>query len=118
MSGAASAHGRTNGRWRLVSAGVIVVVGIAVAIAFLAVSRPTARGVVTRVDTVSLTDVRGFDLRTDAGATLHFEIGQLDLTAPAFNAQHLVVHQATAQPVIVTYEDRNGSLVAVRLLDG
>ena len=106
------------GRWRLLVLGVIVIVAVAIPLVFAATNKPTMRGVVIHVDTVSLTDVRGFDLRTEAGAIVHFQIGQLDMSAPGFNAQHLVVHQATAQPVVVTYEDRDGTLVAVRLVDG
>lgn len=80
--------------------------------------RSTVEGIVIRVDTSSLTDVRGFDLRTADGTVLSFEVGQLDLAPPAFNAQHLVVHQATAEPVAVTFEEQNGKRVAVRLVDG
>lgn len=114
----ASAGAASFGRWRLVVLAAIVAVAVAVPAAYLANRRPTVTGVVVRVDTASLTDVRGFDLRTFDGQVLDFRIGQLDLSPPAFNAQHLVVHQATAQPVIVEYEVQDGQRVAVRLLDG
>jgi hypothetical protein len=106
------------GRWRLLVLAAIVVAALAVPAVYLATQRPTATGIVVRVDTVSLTDVRSFDLRTADGQVLTFRIGQLDLSPPGFNAQHLVVHQATAQPVIVEYEVEGGERVAVRLLDG
>ncbi len=78
----------------------------------------TVTGVVIRVDSTGLTEVHGFDLREDDGTVLHFEIGTLDMSPPAFNPQHLTAHQATAEPVKVTYEDQGGRLVATRLEDG
>ncbi len=105
-------------RWRLAVLSVIVIAALAVPAIYLATRRPTETGVVVRVDAQSLTDVRSFDLRTADGRILTFRIGQLDMTPPGFNPQHLSVHAATAQPVVVTYEERDGQLVAVRLVDG
>lgn len=101
--------------------GIIVVVIVAIAAGaaiYLGTRKPTATGIVVRVDAQSLTDVRSFDLRTADGRTLTFRIGQLDMTPPAFNPQHLSVHAATAEPVVVTYEERDGQLFATRLVDG
>jgi hypothetical protein len=105
-------------RWRLVALAVIVVGALAVPAIYLATRKPTVTGIVVHVDAQSLTDVRSFDLRTADGQVLTFRIGQLDMTPPGFNPQHLSVHAATAQPVVVTYEERNGERVAVRLVDG
>jgi hypothetical protein len=105
-------------RWRLVALAVIVIGALAVPAIYLATRKQTATGVVVRVDAQSLTDVRSFDLRTADGEVLTFRIGQLDMTPPGFNPQHLSVHAATAEPVVVTYEERNGERVAVRLVDG
>jgi hypothetical protein len=73
-------------------------------------------GVIVRVDAVSLTDVRGFTLRTTDGATVEFEIGDLENGA-AFPPGHLVEHQATAQPVRVWYRTEGDAKVVVRLED-
>jgi hypothetical protein len=105
-------------RWRVIALIAVVVVAIAVPVVLLETRKETMTGVVVRVDTVSLTDVRSFDLRTSDGRVFTFQIGQLDLTPPGFNAQHLTVHAATSQPVVVTYEKRDDELVAVRLVDG
>jgi hypothetical protein len=102
--------------WLVLAVAAIVIVGAVVALA-LQPRRSTVTGVVVRVDAVSLTDVRSFELRTGDGQVLTFEIGTLDMTPPGFNPQHLSVHAATAEPVAVTYEDRDGRHVAVRLTD-
>jgi hypothetical protein len=73
-------------------------------------------GVIVGVDAASLTDVRGFTLRTADGATVAFEIGTLENGAE-FPPGHLVEHQATAQPIRVWYLTENGAKVAVRLED-
>jgi hypothetical protein len=104
-----------------------VVVGIGLAIAILAVvaavaislGRPVARteiGVVVFVDSVSLTDVRRFAIRTSDGRTVFFAVGQLENGAQ-FPPGHLGEHEATASPIRVTYRDENGEHVAVRLED-
>ena len=76
----------------------------------------TEVGVVVSVDAVSLTDVRGFVIRTPDGRTVEFRIGQLENGAQ-FPPSHLNVHQVDAVPVIVTYRDENGEHVAIRLED-
>lgn len=79
---------------------------------------PTAAtGVVTAVDQTSLTDVRGFTLRTNAGTEIVFTIGELELTDGAFPANHLREHMATAAAVTVTFETQGDEPVAVRVAD-
>jgi len=73
-------------------------------------------GVIVRVDAASLTDVRGFTLRTEDGATVPFKLGALQNGAQ-FPPGHLVEHQATAQPVRVWYLTTGGDKVAIRLED-
>lgn len=82
-----------------------------------AIAPTTATGVVTAVDQPSLTDVRGFTLRTAAGAELTFSIGTLELTDGAFPANHLREHMATASPVTVTFEGEGDERIATRLTD-
>lgn len=105
--------------------GVVVGLGLLVALGALAIvvatsfGRPTDRaevGIVVNVDAVSLTDVRGFTLRTPDGRTVVFRIGALENGAE-FPPGHLGEHVATATPIRVTFRDEGGGLVAVRLED-
>ena len=73
-------------------------------------------GVIVGVDAASLTDVRGFTLRTRDGATVPFRLGALE-NGSQFPPGHLVEHQATAQPVRVWYLTDGGAKVAIRLED-
>jgi hypothetical protein len=73
-------------------------------------------GVIVAVDAKSLTDVRGFTLRTSDGASTAFAIGVLENGAE-FPPGHLVEHQSTAQPIRVWYRTEDGRKVAVRLED-
>jgi len=103
----------------IVGAGVVVAV-IAVG-AFLVnilaqPPRQTETGVVIAVDSTSLTDVKGFTLRTPDGRTVTFTLGPLE-NASQFAPGHLNEHVATAVPVLVTYRDKNGQRVVVRLED-
>jgi hypothetical protein len=103
------------------------VVGIGLAITALALGfvlvtafgqapRQTETGLVIAVDAFSLTDVRGFTIRTDDGRTVDFRIGALENGAQ-FAPGHLLEHRATGAKVVVTYHRENGELVAIRLED-
>jgi hypothetical protein len=105
--------------------GAIAALGIAIAllagifvVATTALRPPpkTEVGVVVAVDAVSLTDVRGFALRTPDGRMVQFRIGQLENGAQ-FPPSHLNAHQVDAVPVRVTYRDEDGEHVAIRLED-
>ena len=107
------------GRRAAVAAGLAVALVAAAAVIAAIVARPAARtqvGVVVSVDSVSLTDVRGFTIRTTDGRTMVFRIGQLE-NGVQFPPGHLGVHQADSVPVRVTYRDENGEHVAIRLED-
>ena len=104
-----------------------VLVGVGVVVAVLAVGallastlgqppRQTETGVVIAVDASSLTDVKGFTIRTPDGRTVAFKLGQLE-NASQFAPGHLNEHVATAVPVLVTYRDMDGERVVVRLED-
>jgi hypothetical protein len=73
-------------------------------------------GVIVGVRAQGLDDVQGFTLRTTAGASVDFEIGDLENGAE-FPPGHLVEHQSTAQPIRVWYRTEDGVKVAVRLED-
>ena len=74
-------------------------------------------GVVIAVDQASLSDVRGFTLRTKTGETLTFEVGAVSLAGGGFPANHLREHMATVSPVLVDYTDQDGQRIAIRLTD-
>lgn len=79
---------------------------------------PTAAtGIVTAVDQPSLTDIRGFTLRTSAGAEMIFSVGDLELTGGAFPANHLREHMATSSPVSVDFAVNGDERIATRLTD-
>lgn len=73
-------------------------------------------GVIVGIESEGLDRVRGFNLRTDDGATIEFEIGTLE-NAAAFPPGHLAEHQATGQRIRVWYGRRGQANVAVRLDD-
>ena len=103
------------------------VVGIGIIIALVAIvailantlgqpARQTETGVVIAVDAASLTDVRGFTIRTADGQTVVFRLGELE-NGTEFPPGHLGEHIATAVPGLVTYREENGERVVVRLDD-
>lgn len=81
-------------------------------------SAPSAEavGVIVSVDSLSLTEVRGFTLRASDGTETRFRMGPLE-NGPQFPPGHLVEHQATAEPVRVSYREENGERVAYRITD-
>jgi hypothetical protein len=107
------------GRRAIVGLGVALGVLAGILVVVTLVGRPAPRtevGVVIAVDSVSLTNVRGFTIRTPDGRTVEFRVGQLENGAK-FPPGHLAEHSATAVPILVTYRDENGERVAVRLED-
>jgi hypothetical protein len=103
----------------VVGAGLVIAIA-AVATYFISTAaqppRQTETGVVIAVDSTSLTKVNGFTLRTPDGRSVVFKLGQLE-NASQFAPGHLNEHVATAVPVLVTYQNRDGARVVVRLED-
>jgi hypothetical protein len=105
----------------------VLFIGLATAMAVY-VGRPGTRdpnqppdatqvvGVIVRVDSEGLTDVRGFGLRTDADADMQFSLERLQNGAE-FAPGHLVEHQASSQPVVVWFESDGGINYALWLAD-
>ena len=73
-------------------------------------------GRVIRIDAEALTKVKGFTLRTDAGAEIVFTIGVLE-NGTDFPPGHLAEHMATSSAVRVSFHEENGSRVVYRLED-
>jgi hypothetical protein len=108
-----------NPRRLVVGAGLVVAILAVAAIAVATLGQPpreTETGVVIAVDAASLTDVRGFTIRTPDGRQVSFRIDQLE-NRSEFPPGHLGEHVATGVPVVVTYRDEAGDRVAVRIED-
>lgn len=73
-------------------------------------------GVIVAVDSRGLDDVRAFSLRTGSGAILQFDLREMRDTA-TFPLGHLAEHQATAEPVRVSFRDDDGVLIATAIND-
>ena len=73
-------------------------------------------GVLVKIDSQGLTKVRGFIVRTGAGAEIPFTIGTLENGAE-FPPGHLAEHMATSSPVRVFFRDEDGTLVVYRIED-
>jgi hypothetical protein len=73
-------------------------------------------GQVVKLDTEGLTRVRGFVLRTDAGAEVPFVIGILE-NAVQFPPSHLAEHMATGTAVRAWFHVEDGRASVYRLED-
>ncbi len=73
-------------------------------------------GVIVAVDSRGLDDVRAFTLRIDGGTILVFDLREIRDTA-TFPLGHLAEHQATAEPVRVSFRVEDGVLVATAVDD-
>lgn len=77
------------------------------------------RGVLLEVQSPSLQRIDSFSLRSDAGSEMHF-VAASDFNADAAHAMtpgHMRQHMALADPVVVTYREENGRLVALSATD-
>jgi hypothetical protein len=79
-------------------------------------NRQSVDGVIVAVDSAGLDQVRGFSLRTVGGETIDFAVGSLENGAE-FPPGHLAEHQATAEPVRVSFVTEGETRVAVRIDD-
>ncbi len=105
----------------------VLFIGLATAMAVY-VARPGQRdanqppdaskvvGLVVRVDSEGLTDVRSFALRADGDSDILFSLERLQNGAQ-FPPGHLVEHQASSQPIVVWYEADGGIYYALWLAD-
>jgi hypothetical protein len=111
-------RGRGAGRLVLLLAAVgVAVAGVAAAILARTPAERTETGWVDSIDDRSLVDVRSFTLRTEDGRSIEFRVGRLVIDATSFPAGHLREHRLLNEPVVVTYREEDGALVAVRLQD-
>jgi len=78
-----------------------------------------ARGVLLDVVSPGIQQVDRFTLRTEDGQLMTF-VAAADFNAGAshvMTAGHMRQHMALADPIIVTYRDENGALVALSATD-
>jgi hypothetical protein len=111
--------GPTGGRRLAILLGTVVAVVALTAVAATILGGPGRRvetGIVVAVEATSLTSVQGFSIRTSDGRTVDFRLGALE-DASAFPPGHLAEHRVSLVPIQVTYIDRDGSHVAVTLVD-
>jgi hypothetical protein len=83
------------------------------------VQTQTARGVLLDVVSTSLQKIDSFTLRTDDGRELMF-VPASNFNADAAHAMtpgHMRQHMAIADPVLVTYQEQDGKLVALSAVD-
>lgn len=73
-------------------------------------------GIIVGVDATNISIVRGFTLRTKAGQTIQFTLGELE-DPTQFPPGHLLEHQATSQPVRVYFATSGSILLVYRLED-
>lgn len=73
-------------------------------------------GVVVKVDSTGIGNVRGFTMRVAGGATLDLTLGTLE-NAAQFAPGHLTEHEATATPVRAYFVVNGGIPVVYRLED-
>jgi hypothetical protein len=73
-------------------------------------------GVVVSVDATSLSDVRAFTLRRPGGELVEFSLRELQ-NGTEFAPGHLAEHQATAEPIRVTFRIEDDERFALRLED-
>ena len=73
-------------------------------------------GVVIEVDASSLSDVRGFTLRTSGGVALTFVLGALE-NASEFSPSHLTEHQVSSEAIRVWFRIDRGQRLVYRLED-
>ena len=98
----------------------LVIAALLVPIVFLALQARApeqVEGFVMNVHTKAPLGVDSFDLLTGDGRHLTFQVGALDVS-DGFDAGHLVTHQITLQPVVVTYRRDGDRLIAIKLADG
>ncbi len=102
----------------LVAVAVIVVVaGLAASGVLGGPRRQLATGIVVAVEATSLSDVTGFSIRTRDGQTVDFRISGPTENGSTFAPGHLAEHKVTLAPIQVTYVDRAGGHVALRIED-
>ena len=102
-----------------------VLLGFGVAVLALAVIaanvlggpvRKVETGVVVSVQATGLSAVQGFSILTSDGRTVAFRIVATE-NASTFPPGHLAEHKVSLDPVRVTYVDKDGAHVAVRIED-
>ncbi len=106
---------------------VVLVIGLAVAatVYFSGAGRrdpnqppdaPIVQGVVIKVDSAGLTDVRSFTIRTSGDTNTVFDLSKLQNGAQ-FAPGHLVEHQASSTPIRVWFRTDGGINYALWLED-
>jgi hypothetical protein len=102
---------------RVVLAVVIVGIAVGAPVAWWFTRQEVVCGVVVGIEQASITDVRGFSLRTADGITSSYLIEPSRLTQDSFVPGHLREHRALATPICVTFRPSEVPAVALALED-
>jgi hypothetical protein len=102
---------------RVLLAVVVVVVAVGAPVAWWFTREAVTCGVVVGIDQASITDVRGFSLRTSEGVTSSYVIVPARLAPDSFVPGHLREHRALATPVCVRFRLAGSPAVALDLTD-
>lgn len=102
---------------RIALAVVVVVAAVGAPVAWWFTRTEVTCGIVIGIDQASITDVRGFSLRTPEGVTTSYLIVPARLAPTAFVPGHLREHRALATPVCVTFRPAESPAVALDLQD-
>jgi hypothetical protein len=102
---------------RVTLAVVVVAIAVGAPIAWWVTRTEVTCGIVVGLDQASITDVRGFSLRTPEGVVSTYVIVPGRLAPTSFVPGHLREHRALATPVCVTFRPAESPAVALDLRD-
>ncbi|HEX7473995.1 MAG TPA: hypothetical protein VF323_13000 [Candidatus Limnocylindrales bacterium] len=102
---------------RVLLAVVVVAVAVGAPVAWWFTREAVTCGIVVGIDQASITDVRGFTLRTSDGITSSYVVVPARLAPDSFVPGHLREHRALATPVCVTFRPAESPAVALDLTD-
>jgi hypothetical protein len=77
----------------------------------------TETGIVVDIQARGLGSIDGFTLRTSDWRDVRFDTTQTRFDTAGFPPQHLQEHRALAEPVRVTYQEKDGHNAVVKLED-
>ena len=102
---------------RLAVAVIIVAIAVGAPVTWWFTRTEVSCGIVVGLDQASITEVRGFSLRTPEGVVSSYVIVPGRLAPTAFVPGHLREHRALATPVCVTFRPAESPAVALDLRD-
>lgn len=102
---------------RLTAVLLVALMGVWLGACSAADPAATATGIVISVDGPNVAEISSFELRTQDGELLVFDVEGLSLTGGGKPAPHLREHMASGEPITVEYRVDDGRSVATRYRD-